>query len=69
MCLPCIEFLIGRRKCLGESVAKIENFLFFGNLMKHFHFSAENPESKPSLNIQDGLTIGPKHFNARITER
>ena len=27
-------FGTGRRKCLGESVARIENFLFFANLLK-----------------------------------
>ena len=27
-------FGTGRRKCLGESVARIENFLFFANLIK-----------------------------------
>ena len=52
----------GRRKCLGESVARIENFLFFSNLLKNFVLSVPNGCEDPTLDPVDGMTIGPCHF-------
>ncbi|XP_055353573.1 vitamin D(3) 25-hydroxylase-like [Paramacrobiotus metropolitanus] len=40
-------FGIGKRACLGESLAKMEIYLIFANLMQTFHFSSA-PGSCPS---------------------
>ena len=61
--------LSGRRKCLGESVGKIENFLFFANLLKNFSMKTPNGSSKPTTIPLDGLTIGPQHFPVHFTLR
>ena len=62
-------FGTGRRKCLGESVAKIENFLFFANLLKNFKLSVPEGRPRPSTEPKDGMTIGPHHFDIKIMPR
>ena len=44
----CLFFPTGKRKCLGEKVAKNTIFLFLANLMKDFKFSVSD---KLPLNI------------------
>ena len=59
-------FGIGRRKCLGESLARMENFLFFSNIFKTFKFSKAG-DTLPSLDPDVGFTNGPHPFKTRIT--
>ena len=59
-------FGIGRRKCLGESLARMENFLFFANIFKTFKFSKAG-DMLPSLDPDVGFTNGPHPFKTRIT--
>uniref|UniRef100_A0A8C7Y6J1 Cytochrome P450 2K1-like n=1 Tax=Oryzias sinensis TaxID=183150 RepID=A0A8C7Y6J1_9TELE len=40
-----LPFSAGRRACLGESLAKMELFLFFSSLLQRFHFTP--PPAKP----------------------
>ena len=63
------NFGTGRRKCLGESVARIENFLFFANMIKNFKLELPHAESLPTTEPLDGLTIGPQHFDVKVTLR
>jgi cytochrome P450 len=61
-------FGIGRRRCLGESLARMENFLFFANLLLNFRFrQGENPT--PTLEPEAGFTNGPYPFLMEITVR
>ncbi|XP_036842863.1 cytochrome P450 2K1-like [Oncorhynchus mykiss] len=59
-CLPHLP-LPGRRVCLGESLARMELFLFFTSLLQHFCFSPppgvreEDLDLTPSL----GFTLSP----------
>lgn len=62
-------FGTGRRKCLGESVARIENFLFFANLLKNFKLQVPDGEPLPKKEPVDGMTIGPHHFSVKFTSR
>ena len=59
-------FGIGRHKCLGESLAKMENFLFFANIFKTFKFSQVG-DTPPSLDPDVGFTNGPYPFKTKIT--
>ena len=61
-------FGIGRRKCLGESLARMENFLFFANIFRTFKFSRVGDEL-PSLEPDVGFTNGPYPYKTKITVR
>jgi len=63
-----IPFGIGKRRCLGETLARIENFLFFANLVKNFKFSSAN-EDMPDLRPEPGFTNGPKPFDMKVNRR
>ncbi len=62
-------FGTGRRKCLGESVARVENFLFFSNLLKNFKLEIPEGFARPLVEPMDGMTIGPKHFSVKLNSR
>jgi len=61
-------FGIGRRRCLGETLARMENFLFFANLMLNFSFSKVGPTA-PSLEPEPGFTSGPYPYKVHIKQR
>jgi len=57
-----IPFGIGKRRCLGESLARMENFLLFSNIMKHFTLESVNGKL-PDLSPDVGFTNGPQPFS------
>eukprot|EP00092_Neocalanus_flemingeri_P024855 GFUD01026951.1.p1 GENE.GFUD01026951.1~~GFUD01026951.1.p1 ORF type:complete len:495 (-),score=88.71 GFUD01026951.1:186-1670(-) len=60
-----IPFGIGKRRCLGENLARMENFLIFSNLLKNFSFQSVNGKL-PDLSPQAGFTNGPPPFESFI---
>lgn len=55
-------FLVsGRRVCLGESLARMELFLFFSSLLQHFHFTPPPGVSEDQLDLTGvvGITVNP----------
>ena len=60
-----LPFGVGKRRCIGESLARVQNFLFFANLMKKFRFSAVD-DDLPDLTPVPGFFIGPPSYKARI---
>uniref|UniRef100_A0A915D5T3 Cytochrome P450 n=1 Tax=Ditylenchus dipsaci TaxID=166011 RepID=A0A915D5T3_9BILA len=54
-----IPFSLGKRQCIGESLARAELFLFSANLFYLFKISAVNPEKPPSINKESGFTVSP----------
>ncbi|XP_072918431.1 uncharacterized protein [Hemitrygon akajei] len=54
-----IPFSAGRRICIGESLAKMELFLFFTTLMQRFSFHAV-PGTSLDLTPSVGFTLCPK---------
>jgi cytochrome P450 family 2 subfamily J len=61
--------LSGKRFCLGESLAKMELFIFFVSLVKHFRFTAPPGESISSDNSIAGLVHVPKAYNVIFQRR
>ncbi|XP_017344207.1 cytochrome P450 2K1 isoform X3 [Ictalurus punctatus] len=56
-----MPFSAGRRLCLGESLARMELFLFFTYLIQHFHFTPPPGVSEDELDLTPavGLTLNP----------
>ncbi|XP_071946123.1 cytochrome P450 2U1-like [Antedon mediterranea] len=57
-----MPFGIGRRACLGESMAKMEIFLFMTNFFQRFKLIIPEGEPLPDLDPLVGLTMSPKPF-------
>ena len=65
---PVSPFGLGRRRCVGESFAKNEVFLFFTRIIQRFSF--QKPEHDCiDLKPIERLTNTPKPFRAIIKER
>ncbi|XP_061181536.1 cytochrome P450 2B4-like [Saccostrea echinata] len=64
-----IPFSMGRRVCLGESLAKMELFLFFTRFLQKFEIKPENSECLPPLEGTFGLTHMPQAFKIRLSKR
>ncbi|XP_063045933.1 cytochrome P450 2K1-like [Engraulis encrasicolus] len=56
-----IPFSAGRRVCLGESLARMEVFLFFASLLQRFRFTAPPGVSEDELDLRPavGLILSP----------
>lgn len=61
-----MPFSVGRRQCLGESLARAELFLVFANVIRRFSFSATSLLSSRRIL---GLTVSPPHYSLRVRSR
>ncbi|KAL8570725.1 hypothetical protein ACOMHN_039160 [Nucella lapillus] len=61
--------LNGRRVCLGESMARMELFLYLATLIQHFRFLPPEEGQLPSLEGVFGLTQSPQPYNIRAVPR
>ena len=60
-----VPFGIGKRICMGESLAKNEMFLFFVRMMQRVSF--EPTDNKPSIhNVTTGITRIPHPFEVKV---
>ncbi|ESP04755.1 hypothetical protein LOTGIDRAFT_229889 [Lottia gigantea] len=64
-----IPFSLGRRVCIGESLARMELFLLITTLIQHFDLQPATPNDIPPLKGMTGLTHSPKHFEIRAIPR
>ncbi|XP_059175485.1 cytochrome P450 2J4-like [Physella acuta] len=64
-----IPFSIGRRICLGESLAKMELFLFLSSMFQKFEFLPADPNFKPSEKDVFGGVVSPVPFAVKCVER
>ncbi|BFZ06896.1 hypothetical protein BsWGS_09935 [Bradybaena similaris] len=64
-----IPFSMGRRACLGESLAKMELFLFLSNMFQRFQFLPANPDSIPSAAYRCAIVMTPHEYEVRMVER
>ncbi|XP_046552806.1 cytochrome P450 18a1-like [Haliotis rubra] len=64
-----IPFFMGRRVCLGESLARMELFLFISALVQRYDIRAASNGQLPSLEGQVGLTYTPPNYTVRMVRR
>lgn len=64
-----IPFGLGKRRCMGETLAKANLFLFISALLQNFTFSIPVGCDPPSLDGNPGITPGPKPFKAQFQLR
>ncbi|XP_059152572.1 cytochrome P450 2J4-like [Physella acuta] len=64
-----IPFSIGRRICLGESLAKMELFLFLSSMFQRFEFLPADQNIIPSKKDVFGGIVSPEQFDIRCVER
>ena len=65
-----MPFSLGKRSCLGESIARTELFLFTAQLAHKFKFEPcpEEPLPDPS-NSSFGIVLSPREFKMVISRR
>uniref|UniRef100_A0A914PTX2 Cytochrome P450 n=1 Tax=Panagrolaimus davidi TaxID=227884 RepID=A0A914PTX2_9BILA len=64
-----VPFSLGKRQCLGESLARAELFLIFANLLRNFDFVCPDTANPPSLQRVYGLTVSPKPYLCIVKKR
>ncbi|XP_061173044.1 cytochrome P450 2H2-like isoform X2 [Saccostrea echinata] len=62
-----LTFSLGRRVCLGESLARMELFLFASSMMQRFKILPADPKQIPPLKGVLGVTYGPKDVLLKAT--
>uniref|UniRef100_A0A7E4UME8 Cytochrome P450 n=1 Tax=Panagrellus redivivus TaxID=6233 RepID=A0A7E4UME8_PANRE len=64
-----MPFSLGKRQCLGESLARAELFLIFANLLRNFEFHVVDEKHRPSAKRMYGLTVSPEAYSCDVRRR
>ncbi|XP_063239979.1 methyl farnesoate epoxidase [Bacillus rossius redtenbacheri] len=62
-------FGIGRRRCMGDAMAKANMFVFLASLLQNFTFAVPPGQAPPCSEGLDGATPAPKPFEALVLPR
>lgn len=62
-------YIKGRRKCLGETLAQMELYLFFSTLLHEFDVCLPDGDELPSMDGQVGITLTPQSFKVVMKAR
>lgn len=61
-------FGFGKHRCMGETLARANVFLFISTLLQNFEFISP-VDAPPSLEWKDGITPNPMPYKATIVMR
>lgn len=64
-----LPFGLGKRRCMGETLAKSNVFLFITSMLQRFTFTTPPGEQRPTTEVLDGVTPAPTPFNALVSLR
>lgn len=64
-----MPFGMGKRRCIGESLAKSSLFLFFASFLHAFDIEPTEGETLPDLLGSDGITLSPNPYKVLVTKR
>jgi len=64
-----MPFSVGKRACLGESLARDEFFLFLTTIYQRFDVNLDPNSEKPDLEPPNSLLSRPKPFKVIMKER
>lgn len=59
----------GKRRCLGEALARACLFTYFAGILQHFAIAIPNGEKIPDINLQPGIILSPKPYNVVFSRR
>lgn len=62
-------FGLGKRRCMGENLAKNSLFLYFATFMHAFNMIVPNNVPLPNIEPNDGITLQPKPFQLQLKPR
>lgn len=67
---PCfMPFGAGPRVCVGESLARLELFLFLSSLLQRMSFNLPDGASPPNLQGRLGVVLQPLPYKVVVTPR
>ncbi|XP_055315409.1 methyl farnesoate epoxidase-like [Sitodiplosis mosellana] len=64
-----LPFGLGKRRCMGENLAKASLFLYFATFMHAFNMIVPNNVSLPNIKPIDGITLQPRPFKLQLKPR
>ena len=64
-----VPFGLGKRRCLGETLARVELYMFFTALLSRFNLVKANEEDQLSDEPIMGSTQSPKPYKMRFVSR
>ncbi|ESO84051.1 hypothetical protein LOTGIDRAFT_155365 [Lottia gigantea] len=64
-----IPFFLGKRVCMGESLAKMELHLFLTSIVQRYKILPPESGELPSLKSNPGLTFTPQNYFIRFVRR
>ena len=68
-CEKVVPFSLGQRSCLGESLARIELFMYVVTLTQRYKFEQPKDSSPPSLQGVFGITHRPQDYKVIVVRR